>query len=157
MIEYRNPTVISREMGKSNITGKDEWKYTYSDSVITFSYYNRQLSAGHQNIGHVMGTRYFKNYDSTWVYPDRVDFFDMDRNVWYDNGFSYALINNQAIYRFGEYEVNKIIDCEDLAIQNFRINGNYLIFISKSSQKNKPIGIMDLRTKEIYYPKVIEK
>jgi len=161
LIEYNNPTVISREMGKSNITGKDEWKYTYSDSVITFTYYNKQVSSGYasgyENIGHRMAQRYFRNYDSAWIYPDRVDYFDMEKNVWYQDGMSYALINDKAIYRFGDYNVTKIIDCEDLAIQNFRIEDNFLIFTSKSSQKNRPIGILDLDTKKTYYPKVTKK
>ena len=153
-IEYNNPTVLSREWGKSNYSGSEEWIYSYSDSMITFDYYNRELSSGFQSFGSVDATRYFKNYDSIWPYPENVATIYMDRDVFYHNGFTFALLNNKAIYRFGDHEVIKILDCADLNIRNFLIENQFLIFTSKDEMKDKLVGIMNMNTRELKFPKV---
>ncbi len=161
-IEYINPTVTGRVLKRSIYTGKEEWNPVFSDTAITFDYYNNQFSMGSKKIGNLTVRQFIKNYNIEWNYKEHIDFFDPDMDTYYSNGYTYVLLNDKAIFRFGENEVEKIIDCEDLMIIQFIIKKDFLIFTTNRNttdkvNQNRFLGILNLNTRKISYPKIIKK
>lgn len=97
----------------------------------------------------------FHYFDSIWSYNEPIEYFD-EKNVYHHNGAYYVKINSKAIYRFDNNNVTKIVDCDTMRIDQFMIENNHLIYSTYYDYQKPLLGIMNLDTRQMYYPTIIK-
>ena len=65
-------------------------------------------------------------------------------------------IKSKVIYRFDKNNVTKVVDCDTMRIEHFMIENNHLIYSTYFEYQKPPLGILNIETKQTYYPTIIK-
>ena len=136
--------------GLTGVKSRDE------DFKVIRRYYNEYFSFVIEKDSTGKSSCNFYYYDSVWTYNEPLEYFEYS-DVYQHNGVSYVKFYRGDLYQFDRNHVNKIINCDSLYIEQFMIENNYLIYGNDFNYEKPSLGIINLETKEIHYPAIIQK